>query len=239
LNKSRFTAVDDVSFTIEKGRTLGLIGESGCGKSTVSRLLLKLIPADEGRIIFDDKEITHYSFSEMLPIRRQMQFMFQHPDSALNPRKSIEESLLEANRLHRAFSPNKAREKMAHLLETTGLHTEILRRYPHQISGGQIQRVALTRALMLDPKVLILDEPTSMLDVSVQAQVLQLLKKIQQQYNLTYLFISHDLDLVRWMCHHIAIMQKGQIVEIGETERVYMKPQHVYTKQLIKAFANM
>lgn len=231
-------AVDNVSLNINEGKILGLVGESGCGKSTLGRIILKLIPVDEGRIYFLDKDITNYTFKEMQDIRRQMQIIFQHPDTSLNPRKKIKYSLLEPFLIHKINNGNtdKMMSKILEYLDLVGLKEEILDRYPHQVSGGQIQRIVLARTLVLEPKLLILDEATSMLDVSVQAQIIQLLKTVQEQFDMTYLFISHDIDLVKAFCDDIAVMEKGQIVELGSSDKIYNAPDHEYTKKLIKTF---
>lgn len=237
LHKRSLRAVHNISLEIAPGETLGLIGESGCGKSTLSRLLLKLLPADPGgRIVFNGHDISNYTMKQMQPLRRQMQILFQHPDSALNPRQTILRSLMEPVTLHRLMDREAGEAKILELLELVGLHRDLLYRYPHQISGGQIQRVVIARALTLEPKLLILDEPTSMLDVSVQAQVIELLQHIQKQYRMAYLFISHDLDLVRHTSHRIAVMHKGCLVEQGNSEAVWEQPEHPYTQQLTQAF---
>ena len=237
LHRRTFQAVHNISLEIAPGETLGLIGESGCGKSTLSRLMLKLIPADPGGSIeFNGVDITDYSMKQMQPLRRQMQILFQHPDSALNPRQTIIRSMLEPITLHRLMGREEGEAKVLELLELVGLQHDLLYRYPHQISGGQIQRVVIARALTLEPKLLVLDEPTSMLDVSVQAQVVELLQTIQQYYQMAYLFISHDLDLVRHTCSRIAVMHKGSIVELGDSAAIWEQPEHPYTQQLTKAF---
>lgn len=238
VNRNVVTAVDGVSFKIEKGKTLGLVGESGCGKSTLSRLILKLIKPDSGRIIYNEEDITNYSFSKMRDLRREMQIIFQHPDSALNPKKTIEESLIEPLKLHKIHNKNTSQKYIKNYLEFVGLSDEILSRYPYQVSGGQIQRVALARVLLLKPKFIILDEPTSMLDVSVQAQVIQLLKKAQKEFDITYLFISHDIDLVKAVSDDIAVMLDGKIVEIIKAEEIYKNAKNGYTKRLTESFIN-
>ncbi|WP_291580342.1 ABC transporter ATP-binding protein [Clostridium sp. UBA6640] len=238
VNRNVVTAVDGVSFKIEKGKTLGLVGESGCGKSTLSRLILKLIKPDSGKIIYNEEDITNYSFSKMRDLRREMQIIFQHPDSALNPKKNIEESLIEPLKLHKIYNKNASQKYIKNYLDFVGLSDEILSRYPYQVSGGQIQRVALARVLLLKPKFIILDEPTSMLDVSVQAQVIQLLKKAQKEFGITYLFISHDIDLVKAVSDDIAVMLDGKIVEIIKAEEIYKNAKNEYTKRLIESFIN-
>lgn len=233
--KNCVKAVDGVSFTIGKGETLGLVGESGCGKSTLARIILKLLPLDEGKIYFNDLDITKYSFQQMQKLRREMQIVFQHPDAALNPRKRIRDSLLEPVRLHKLMELKEAEAKVNDYLNFVGLNKEILNRYPHQVSGGQIQRIALARALILGPKFLVLDEPTSMLDVSVQAQIIGLLKTAQEEFGISYLFISHDIDLVKAFSERIAVMCNGKIVEIDKTENIYHLPRHPYSINLMNA----
>lgn len=236
LNRIRTVAVKNVSFTIPKGQTLGLVGESGCGKTTLSRLVLKLIQADSGTIWFNGKDITDFTTAQMRVLRTQMQLIFQHPDSALHPRMTILQSLMEPILLHRLMNKKDGEEYVVTLLEQVGLNTNILYRYPHQVSGGQIQRIAIARALTMNPKLLVLDEPTSMLDVSVQAQVMEVLKHIQKQRGLSYLLISHDMELVRHASQQTAVMQNGSIVELNSSEAIMEQPQHEYTKQLVHAF---
>lgn len=239
FNQRQFNALDEVSFTIECGETLGLIGESGCGKSTLARTLLGLTPPSSGKVFFKGKELSFSGRQELKDIRGKMQIIFQHPESALNPRMKIIDCLMEPMRIQK-LSPKRGeeRKRVCELLEKVELGEEHLNRYPHQLSGGQIQRVVLARILSLNPEFIVADEPTSMLDVSVQAQVLHILKEIQVQYNIAYLFVSHDLDLVHWMSDRVAVMYKGQIVEIGPAEEVCKKPQHPYSSLLVKAFSS-
>ena len=236
INKQIVKAVDDVSFEIKEGKTLGLVGESGCGKSTLSRLILKLIKADEGKIFLNGLDISDYNFTSMRKSRSKMQIIFQHPDSSLSPKKTLYKSLIEPLKIHGLYKKGHSEDLIKQYLNIVGLSEEILSRYPHQVSGGQIQRVVIARALLLQPTFVILDEPTSMLDVSVQAQIIQLLKSIQNQFNITYLFISHDLDLVKAVSDEIAIMLNGKIVEIIKSDRLYIDAKHNYTKKLIKDF---
>ncbi|EQF23214.1 ABC transporter family protein [Clostridioides difficile CD160] len=238
INKKIVKAVDDVSFEIEEGKTLGLVGESGCGKSTLSRLILRLVKSDGGKIYFNGRNISNYNFSQMRNLRKEMQVIFQHPDSALSPKKTIYDSLVEPLKIHKIYEKNKSTEYIKEYLSFVGISEEILTRYPYQVSGGQIQRVALARVLLLKPKFIILDEPTSMLDVSVQAQVVQVLKKAQKQFNITYLFISHDIDLVKEFSDEIAVMLNGKIVEIIGSKELYKSAKHTYTKELIENFIN-
>lgn len=197
---------------------------------------MKLLPPDGGSIYFNGEDITGYDMKQMRPLRRQMQMIFQHPDSALNPRRTMLDSLLEPMVLHRTHSREEGEARVLDLLELVGLGSDVLYRYPHQLSGGQIQRIVIARALTLDPSFLVLDEPTSMLDVSVQAQVIELLQHIQQQRQMTYLYISHDLDLVRCIGQRIAVMRHGRIVESGHVDQLMEEPKHPYTQQLIETF---
>jgi oligopeptide/dipeptide ABC transporter ATP-binding protein len=237
FRKRLVNAVDGVSFTISSGETLGLVGESGCGKSTLARVVLGLIPPSGGRIFFHGQEITEARAAELKKVRRKMQIIFQHPESALNPRMKIYDSLVEPMRIHRLVNNRREEKKKAEeLIELVGLHKEHLDRYPHELSGGQIQRVVLARILSLQPEFIVADEPTSMLDVSVQAQMLNLFKEIQKKFNISYLFISHDLEVVRWMSDWVAVMYAGSIVEIGPVEKVCENPRHPYTLTLVSAF---
>ncbi|MEG0307291.1 MAG: ATP-binding cassette domain-containing protein [Clostridium sp.] len=238
IHKRIIKAIDNVSFEIEEGKTLGLVGESGCGKSTLSRVILKLIKADSGKIFFSGKDISNYSFSQMRELRGNMQIIFQHPDSALSPKKIIKNSLIEPLKIYRTYKNGESEELIKYYLKFVGVSEEILSRYPHQVSGGQIQRVVIARALLLNPKFIILDEPTSMLDVSVQAQVIQVLRKVQKEFGITYLFISHDIDLVRAVSDDIAIMLNGKIVETIKADRLYEDATNEYTKMLIEDFVS-
>ncbi len=231
-----FYAAKDVTLAIPEGETVGLVGESGCGKSTIGRLLLRLLPVDEGTVNFQGADITRCTYAQLRPLRTRMQMLFQHPDSSFHPRRTLLQSLIEPILLHRLLPHKQACDKAGELLDIVGLPSELLSRYPHQVSGGQLQRAALARALTVDPRLLILDEPTSMLDVSIQAQVVEVLHKVQQRFGLSYLFISHDLDVIRAVSSRIAVMQAGCIVEAGETDQVLTTPTHPYTRQLLEAF---
>ena len=237
FKKQQFKAVDNVSLTIKAGETLGLVGESGSGKSTLARTILRLIPSSGGKVFFKGEDVFAAGQRELHQIRGKMQIIFQHPETAFNPRLRIYDSLAEPLRL-RKLTPDRAREKeqVCDLLEQVGLHTEHLTRYPHELSGGQIQRLVLARVLSLQPEFIVADEPTSMLDVSVQAQVLNIFKEIQDKYRLSYLFISHDLDVVRWMSDRMAVMYRGRLVELGPAGEIYQNPQHPYTSLLVGAF---
>ena len=229
-------AVKGVSFTIHRGETLGLVGESGCGKSTLARAVLGLLRPQTGRIIFDGQEITRYSQAQLRPLRRRMQLIFQDPLGSLSPRMTVREALLEPLRIHfPRQSPRLALAQVVTLLERVGLDADALPRYPHQFSGGQRQRLAIARALVTSPDFLICDESVSALDISIQAQVLNLLKELQGEFHLTYLFISHDLSVVHFMSDRIMVMNQGQIVEIGSADQIYHQPQHPYTQNLIQA----
>ncbi|MDY7012370.1 MAG: ABC transporter ATP-binding protein [Cyanobacteriota bacterium] len=229
-----FLAVNDVSFTVYPGETLGLVGESGCGKSTLARTLLRLTPLLHGRIEFEGDEITHLKGKRLRRLRREMQIVFQNPYNSLDPRMSIGQTVMEPLQIHRVGkSAKERRDRVAYLLERVGLNPDWAKRYPHEFSGGQRQRVCIARALALNPKFIICDESVSALDVSVQAQVLNLLKELQGEFGLTYIFISHDLSVVKFMSDRIIVMNQGKIEEIGDPEQIYRQPQQEYTRQLI------
>ena len=228
-------AVDGVSFTVTEGETLGLVGESGCGKSTLGRTVMRLEEPTEGRVTFEGKEIAKASKSELFQLRRDIQVIFQDPYSSLNPRMTVGEIVREPLLVHAMGTKAQQIEKTRALLETVGLTGEMLDRYPHEFSGGQRQRIGIARALALDPKLVIADEPVSALDVSVRSQVLNLMIRLQRERHLTYIFISHDLSVVEHISDSIAIMYLGRIVEIGPAERIFAKPAHPYTRALIAA----
>jgi peptide/nickel transport system ATP-binding protein len=229
-------AVQDVSFQIQRGETFGLVGESGCGKTTLGRALLRLVPAMGGKIWFEGRDVLGLGGSQLRQLRRDMQIVFQDPYSSLDPRMSIGDAIAEPLKIHGVIkSPRNQRERVAYLLDRVGLPTTCVNRYPHEFSGGQRQRVCIARALALNPKFIICDESVSALDVSVQAQVLNLLKEIQAEFDLTYIFISHDLAVVKFMSDRIMVMNQGRVEEIGPAEQVYRQPQTPYTQALISA----
>jgi peptide/nickel transport system ATP-binding protein len=227
--------VDDVSLTIERGETLGLVGESGSGKSTVARMLLRLVEPTAGSVHVDGVDVLAAGRAGMHALRRRMQVVFQDPYSALNPRMRVRQILLEPCAIHGAPEGVRPEERVRQLLHEVGLDASAMERYPHEFSGGQRQRINIARALMLRPEFLVLDEPVSALDVSVAAQVVNLLCELQRSYGLTYLFISHSMPLVRYLCDRVAVMQRGKLVEIGEALEVCDRPREAYTQQLIAA----
>jgi len=232
-------AVDNVSFDVYEGETLGLVGESGCGKSTLGRTILKLAPAISGEILYDGKDLLKLSETEFRPYRRHMQLIFQDPYSALNPRITIGEAILEPIRVHGIGTSERERKNMVmELLNKVGLSNEHFNRYPHEFSGGQRQRICIARALGLKPKFIICDESVSALDVSVQAQVLNLLSELKQEFKFTYIFISHDLSVVKFMSDRMMVMQKGKIEEMGDPDEIYRSPKSDYTRRLINSIPN-
>ena len=229
-------AVQGVNLDIYKGETLGLVGESGCGKSTFSRAILMLDPPSEGEVFYRGKDITRLSSKEIRNLRREIQIIFQDPFASLNPMLSVGEALIEPMQVHHILDNDRQRrEYIADLLKKVGLSPEVSTRYPHQFSGGQRQRIGIARALVLQPSFIICDESVSALDVSVQAQVLNLLNDLKEDFGFTYLFISHDLSVVQYMSDHLAVMQGGRIVEYGRTDVVYKNPQSSYTQRLMDA----
>jgi ABC-type glutathione transport system ATPase component len=231
--------VDDVSFEIQRGETMGLVGESGSGKSTVARMLLRLIEPTAGEVRYGGVDLLAASSGEMREMRRRMQIVFQDPFAALNPRMRVREILAEPFAIHGDRPKKGVSARLLEMLRTVGLDESALERYPHEFSGGQRQRINIARALALRPEFLVLDEPVSALDVSVGAQVVNLLRDLQRQYGLTYLFISHSMPLVRYLCDRVAVMQRGRLVELGECEQVCDAPAHEYTRKLIAATPTM
>ena len=229
-------AVDGVSFDVGRGETLGIVGETGCGKSTTAKLIMRLLDATAGEVRFDGQDITRLRGARLKAVRREMQIVFQDPYSSLNPRKTVGSIIGEPFAIHGLETGKGARKRAVQaLMETVGLNAEHYNRYPHEFSGGQRQRIGVARALALRPKLLIADEPVSALDVSIQAQVLNLLRDLQRRFGLTLVFIAHDLSVVRHMCDRVAVMYLGKVVEIGPSEAVYDHPRHPYTGALLSA----
>ena len=228
-------AVDGISFTIKQGETLGLVGESGCGKTTTSKLILRLEEPTEGQILLDGEDIQTFKGQAMRDYRAMVQAVFQDPWSSLSPRMRVRDIVAEPLVVNRQVSKNEVQERVAEVMQQVGLHPDQAKNYPHEFSGGQRQRIAVASALVSYPKLIILDEPVSALDVSIRAQVMNLLKDLQDQYNVGYLLIAHNLATVRYMAHETAVMYLGQIVEYSETEELYKNPLHPYTKALFSA----
>ena len=228
-------AVNGVSLEIAKGETLGIVGESGCGKSTLGRTILKVLEPDAGHIWCDGTDITGFSRRQMRPWRRRMQMIFQDPYASLNPRFTVGELIAEPMEIYRTHGESEQRERVQELLETVGLKPDHIRRYPHEFSGGQRQRIGIARALALEPEFIVCDEPISALDVSIQAQIVSLLERIQDEKKLSYLFIAHDLTMVRHISHRIGVMYMGELVAIGPADEVCEHPVHPYTKLLMSA----
>lgn len=232
--KEYVKAVDGVSFTVKEGETLSIVGESGCGKSTTGRVLMKLLDATDGKIIFEGKDITDLNEDEIRPYRKEFQMVFQDPYASLNPRLTVKEIIEEPLIVHNMEKEKRA-ARVAELLEVVGLSKYHGERYPHEFSGGQRQRIGIARALAVNPKLIIADEPVSALDVSIQSQILNLLKDLQKQYNLTYVFISHDLSVVEHISDRVGVMYLGRFVELTDRDTLFKKPLHPYTKALLSA----
>lgn len=228
-------AVDGVSFAIKPGETMGLVGESGCGKTTVGRAILKLYQATEGQIIFQGTDITDYTDSQMLPLRKKMQMIFQDPYTSLDPRKNVGDIIAEPIHAMKLHTGNDCADKVRELIQMVGLKPDHINRYPHEFSGGQRQRIGIARALAAEPEFIVCDEPISALDVSIQAQVINILEDLQDKFNFTYLFISHDLSMVRHISHQVGVMYLGNLIEYAQVDELYDHMMHPYTKSLISA----
>jgi ABC-type oligopeptide transport system ATPase subunit len=228
-------AVDDISLDINAGETLGLVGESGSGKSTLGRLILRLIEPSSGTIRFDDTDVLQASSSSLRRLRREMQIIFQDPFGSLDPRMRVEQIVTEPLKVHENASETVRRQRASELMKAVGLDASALARYPHEFSGGQRQRIGIARALALRPKFIVADEPVSALDVSVGAQIVNLLAQLQREFALTYLFISHSMPIVRYLSSRIAVMHRGKLVELGSTDQIIERPRHSYTKTLLAA----
>lgn len=232
---SMLKAVDDVSFTIKKGETFGLVGESGCGKTTVGRTLLKLYEPTSGEIFFEGEPIGDLRYKEMLPYRKKMQMIFQDPFASLDPRMTIAEIVGDPLVVHNLYPGKDRADRIKELIELVGLKTDHLNRYPHEFSGGQRQRIGIARALAVEPEFIVCDEPISALDVSIQAQVVNMLEELQERFGLTYLFVSHDLSMVRHISHKVGVMYLGSLVEYADVNELYTNMQHPYTRALLSA----
>jgi oligopeptide/dipeptide ABC transporter ATP-binding protein len=232
-------AVDGVSFDIRRGETLGLVGESGCGKTTLARVILRLLEATSGEVHFEDTAVFDLNKQDMRKLRRRMQIIFQDPYGSLNPRLTVGSMISEAIRIHKLASGEAVRARVVELLDRVGIPGEYMNRYPHEFSGGQRQRIGIARALAVDPDLIIADEPVSALDVSIQAQIINLLKDLQQEFGLTFLFIAHDLGVVEYISDRVAVMYLGKIVELTEAGRLYNDAKHPYTQALLSAIPSL
>ena len=228
-------AVDQVSFSIEKGKTFGLVGESGSGKSTIGKAILRYHKPTGGEIFYEGTEIGAMGEKELLPYRKKMQSVFQDPYSSLDPSHTVQDIICEPMAIHKMYTPKERKERAKELIRVVGLKEQDLLKYPHEFSGGQRQRISIARALSVQPEFVVCDEPISALDVSLQAQIVQMLQDLQEKYGLTYLFISHDIAVIEKMSHRVAVLDQGRIVEIGATDDVLQRPRHDYTRQLLDA----
>ena len=233
--KQYVKAVNDISFSIGKGETLGIVGESGCGKSSLGRTVLKVYQPDSGHIYFNGIDITKWNEKQMHPYRQKMQMIFQDPYASLNPRFTVGETIAEPMEIYQMYNPKERMERVQQLMETVGLKPDHIRRYPHEFSGGQRQRIGIARTMALNPEFIVCDEPFSALDVSIQAQIINLLEKIQDERKISYIVVAHDLNAVRHISHNIGVMYLGHLVEIGPAAEVYQNPKHPYTKALISS----
>ena len=233
--KGSLHAVDDVTFSIEEGKTLGVVGESGCGKSTLGRTMIHLLESTSGQILFQGKDVTHVSSRELFQLRENMQIIFQDPYSSVNPRMTVEQTIREPLEISKRFSKKDLDEETERLMDMVGIDRRLRMAYPHELDGGRRQRVGIGRALALNPKFVVCDEPVSALDVSIQAQILNLLMDLQKQYGLTYLFITHDMSVVRHISDYICVMYLGQMIEKTDKKSLFDKPLHPYTKALLSA----
>lgn len=234
--KGTLHAVDDVSFSLDEGEILGVVGESGCGKSTLGRTVLHLTDSTDGKLLFDGNDVTNISRQELKALRRQMQMIFQDPYASLDPRKSIYETIEEPLKIYGIYPDRREREAyIKELMDTVGLTSQMGTSYPHELDGGRRQRVGIARALALNPRFIVCDEPVSALDVSIQAQILNLMQDLQEQRSLTYLFITHDLSVVKHIATHIMVMYLGQVVEYADADELFLNPTHPYTKALLSA----
>lgn len=230
-------AVDNVSFSLERGKTFGLVGGSGCGKTTLARMIGGLLPPSAGQILFEGQDTARFDRLQRKGYHRRLQIIFQNPEASLDPSMRIRDSLLEALEIHRIGENQEQRmERICQKLQQVALPEYLLTRYPHQISGGEAQRLVICRALLLEPEILLLDEPTSMLDVSVQAHVMNILRALQEELGLTYLFITHDIELLGWISHRIGVMRQGRLVETGTRDQIMEDPRHPYTQALLRSF---
>lgn len=237
FKKHETKAVKSVDLALKEGMTLGIAGNSGCGKSTLSRMILGLIPSDEGVISFQGKDISTFTPKEWKNYRKKVQLIFQNPQGAMNPMETMEKALLTPMKIHENIPKNERLDRILHLMDLAGLSTDLLSHYPHEISGGEAQRFVICRGLTLEPELLVLDEPTSMLDVSTQASIMELLQDLKKTFSLTYLFISHDLDLHQYFSEELLIMEQGKVQEVGQTKQILTCPQVPYTQSLVRSFA--